>query len=186
MKSELLRISALSSVVLGKILVALGLTPSIRKSRKTQESLIFYGSLLQINGDSIVAEFHPKGSPYRFGTQLEALGYVIGTFAFIVFPDPFVRLKFLKFNNLDQVLGGTVILTDKNAWKENYLVVGNVAAVIGNFLLALGTTSRMRSPAPLSYIDPLETKGAWTTMASATIILLGELARASGLTFQSD
>lgn len=178
MKNELLKLSALSSVVLGKIFVAVGLTPSIKKSQKNRDALLIYGSLLQINGDTLVAEFHPKGSPYKFGIQLEALGYVISVFAFILFQDPYVRLKFFKFNSLNQVLGGIVILTDQNAWKENYLVIGNTASVLGNFMIALGADSRLRSKEPLSYISPFETKGAWITTFSAATILLGELEKA--------
>lgn len=177
MKNDLLKLSAVASVVLGKVMIALGLTPSITKSQKKQDILVFNGSLLQLNGFTIDAELFHKGN-YKAGTELQALGYGIEAFSFIISQDPSLRLKYTEFNALDQVLGGGVVLADKKTWKENHLLIGNIMGVIGNFMIALGKNNRLRKKAS-SVVDPLETKGAWITTIGMAIILLGEIEKRS-------
>ncbi|WKB36239.1 hypothetical protein QS257_03205 [Terrilactibacillus sp. S3-3] len=41
MKNDLLKLSAVASVVLGKVMIALGLTPSITKSQKKNRIFLF-------------------------------------------------------------------------------------------------------------------------------------------------
>ncbi|MDD9149119.1 hypothetical protein OYT88_11205 [Sporolactobacillus sp. CQH2019] len=179
-KNETLKLTALFSVVLGKVMVASGLTPSLGLTPKAQQSLFFYGSLVQINGDALDAEFLRGGTPDKMGTQLQAFGYVLVIYAFIVLQDPYKRLKLFQVNNINQILAGIIILSDKNVWKKNSLVIGNMIIILGNFIMALGRNSRLKSVAPLSYIDPLETKGGWAQAAGAAVIFLGEAEKSIG------
>ncbi|GGL62075.1 DUF6944 family repetitive protein [Sporolactobacillus putidus] len=174
-KNETLKLTTLFSVVLGKIMIALGLTPSLGLPKETQQSLFFYGSLVQINGDALDAEFLRGDSPDKIGTQLQAFGYVLVIYAFIVLQDQYKRLKVFQVNNFMQVLAGVIILSDRNVWKKNYLAIGNIIIILGNFIMALGRNDRLRSIAPLAYIDPLETRGGWTQATGAAIIFLGEV-----------
>lgn len=174
MENDWLALSAQASVVLGKVMVAIGLTPSITKSEKNVDFLTFHGSVLQFTGFTIEAEIS-RDEYYQFGTRLKAFGYIMIIYSFITCQDSYSKLRFSEFNSLDQVLASVVILSDRSTWEENYLLIGNFMALIGNFLISFGRAERMRSPAPLDYIDPLETKGAWITALGTTIILLGEV-----------
>ncbi|RYL99218.1 hypothetical protein EWH99_12795 [Sporolactobacillus sp. THM7-7] len=174
MNHRLLEMSTLGSIVVGKIMVALGLTPALTITEETRRDLYFYGSVIQVDSDFLEAEFLQGDTPYKMGTQLEAFGYTQAVYGFLTIQDPLAQLKLFRSNNLIQILAILIFLSDEEVRKENHLIIGNITDGIGNLISAMGKDNRIRGITPLSDIDPLETKGAWVQVAAAVIVLLGE------------
>ncbi|RYL95739.1 hypothetical protein EWI07_00755 [Sporolactobacillus sp. THM7-4] len=178
MNEDLLILSALGSVVVGKLFIAWGLTP--QKNRTGADgNLIFYGSVMQVNGNALDAGFLRGETPDKIGTQLQVMAYIMSVYSFIVIQDQYARIKIGLAVNLILVLSEIIILSDRSIWNKNYLVIGNMIYAIGSLIHAMGKKNRLYSPSPLTTIDPLETKGAWVQAIGIIIIFSGTAAEST-------
>lgn len=178
-KSEFSDNIALSAIVVGKVIAAIGQTPLQGIDSQTQGDLLLWGSLIQINGNILNAEFL-RGSE-QLGVDLQTLGYVLFVLGFILYRDDLEkRIRLGIAINLDLVLAGLIILSDKNMWRKMYLIIGNMMIIIGNFLQALGRKQRISQRGIIYRYNPMETRGAWTQVGGAGLILLGRLWETAG------